>query len=995
MEIIMIKRTSLHRGKKCLFSLLLTMYVSSVFAIDPVTITGVVTESEKSEPLIGVSVVAKGTGKGVVTDLDGHYSLTFVPEKDSVLTFNYLGYKTVERKWKGKSVINVVMDNRSKDLNEVVVVGYGTQKKGDITGAVSSISKQRIDDMVSTDITQMIQAAVPGLNVMTTAAGADPGDGALMLIRGRNSITASNDPLIVLDGIPYNGSISDINPSDVESISVLKDASAAAIYGSRGANGVILIQTKGGEEGKVKVKYNGFYSIQDVANFPHIMTGDEYYQYKDKWGTATDEVDAEGSSSLSAFERAVYDSGSWKDWTWQDLLLRQGLSTRHNLSISGGTKDTKFNFSAGFLNTKGIVINDNYKRANTRLNLTTNIIKWIRLETSTMLTYADKSGAKPPFVDVFNKSPLVKPFNDDGSINIHPDPTFPNRLNPLECLLYDDLNRTYVASTNNALNFDFPFLTGLSYRLNTGVQYRSQEQDSYMGRNTGKGGVYGGQGQIKDILKYSYTVENILSYKRDFGLHSLFLTGLFSVESNTIKTNTLLGQDFPNDKLSWYGISQAKLVTPTIDYSLANLMSQMFRLNYSYDNRYTFTGTVRRDGYSGFGLDTKWGTFPSAAVGWTVSNEKFFKGATNVMNTLRLRVSYGENGNQAVKPFMSMNTLGNMDYVSGGTMAPGYYINQLGDPLLSWETTRATNIGLDFGFLRSRITGEFNIYRNNTYNLLLDRAVPSPNGVDERYQNIGKTRNEGIEFAVNSTNISIRKFRWTTTANFALIRTQIIDLYGNKQDDIDNKWFIGQPIKVNYDYWITGVWQLDEADLAAIYGAQPGFAKYDDKNNNLQYDPGDRQVIGSPEPNFTWSFINTFTYRQFNLSVFLYGATGMTKLNPFMAKNIFVPKNFWTPDNPTNDYWTKDVSYANQYISGKVFPSVYQNADFARVKDITLTYNFPSKIVQGIKADKLSVYFTTKNPFTFTKWKGMDPELDEQRAIPVQREFILGLNVNF
>ena len=981
--------------RKSVFLLLLALS-PAIFGANPVSVSGNVTDKTDGQSMIGISIIVKGTTRGVISDVDGNFTLPLTPGQDSILTFTYIGYKPLERRWNGETVMRIVMEPQSVDLDELVVVGYGTQKKADVTGAMTSVSKQRIEDMVATDLVQIIQASVPGLNVMATAAGSDPSDGALMLIRGRNSITASNDPLIVLDGIPYNGSISDINPVDVESINVLKDASSAAIYGSRGANGVILIQTRKGEEGRVKVKYDGFYGIQNVGSFPSIMTGREYYEYKRKWTDTVDDDDDAGAS-LSNSELAVWESESWKNWKWEDLILRRGYSTRHNISISGGTRTSRYSISGGIVSTEGIVINDKYLRGNTRINVTTDVTKWLRLESSSMLTYTDKSGAKPNFTDVFNKSPLMKPYNEDGTVNIYPDSDNHNRISPLDCLLWDDQNNAYSASTNNSLNVDIPFVKGLSYRLNTGIQYNSSEQNWYRGQNTGKSGAFGGEAQVKNGMRFSYTIENIASYQRDFGKHNIFVTALYSQESAMSKANTQLASEFPNDLLSWYGISQAGKLESQFDYSQSAMQSQMLRLNYTYDSRYLITGTVRRDGYSGFGENNKWGTFPSIALAWNVSNEAFFERATDVVNSLKLRFSFGENGNQAIKPYQTISALANADYVSGGQLNAGYYPDKLGFSNLGWETTRALNMGIDFALLRSRINGEFNIYRNNTYDLLLERQISSVNGgADKIVQNIGKTRNEGIEFAVNTTNIDKRKFRWSTNLNFALISTKITDLYGDKTDDINNKWFIGQPIRVNYDYWITGVWQLDEADLAALYGAQPGYAKYVDENNSFTYDAADRQIIGSPEPNFTWSVINNFTYRQFTLSVFVYGAAGMTKANPFKQRNIFIQHNFWTPDNPTNDYWTKDDNNANQYIGGRtITPSVFEKADFVRVKDITLSYAVPAKVLRKISFDKLDVYVTAKNPFTFTQYTGMDPELDTQRAIPVQREFIMGLKVSF
>ena len=959
-----------------------------------VKVQGTVVDATTKETLPGVICKVDKSDKAASTDIDGRFEIELKPGTDQILIFHYLGYESAAIPWKGEKTINVEMNVSIEALEETVVVGYGTQKKSDITGAISSVSKDRINKMVSTDLAQMIQGSVPGLNIMATSAGANPeGQSGLMLIRGRNSITAGNDPLIILDGVPYYGSISDISSTDIESIEVLKDASSAAIYGSRASNGVILINTRQGEESDIKIKYDGFYAFQSIANFPHIMTGDEYVAYKQNWVDDGDDTDAD-DMGLNSAEQSVYDDGSWRDWTWKELLTQKGYSTRHSLSATGGTKSTKYNISLNYLNNQGVIINDKYERAQFRVNLTTKLTDWLSYTTNTMLTWSDNSGATPKFVDVFNKSPLLRPFNEDGSINIVPDASNEKRFNPLECLLYDDYNASYKVITNNS--FVAKIAKGLTYTLHTGIQYNTAEHNQYQGTNTAAMKSFNGWGSLYDKKKFSYSIENIVNFQRDFGKHGVFLTGLFALEGDTNRSTTVEGTDFPNDFLSYNGIPQAKKITTVIGKSDTRLMSYMFRANYDYNDRYLFSATVRSDGYSGFGENNKWGIFPSAAVGWNIANESFFKEAKNVVNILKLRAAWGRNGNQAISAYQSLSTLGSQDYVNGSGLAAGFTPSRLGTGSLSWETTESMNIGLDIAFLKSRITGEFNIYRNNTYDLLLQRSISSINGIQSIFQNIGATKNEGVEMALTSTNISKKNFSWKTTLNMALIRTQITEIYGDGKDDIDNKWFIGSPIKVNYDYYITGVWQNDEVGLASLYGAKPGYAKYDDLNNNGTYDSDDRQIIGSPEPNFTWSLNNQFTYKGFDLIVYVYGAEGMVKYNPFYARNILVPHNWWSAENPTDDCWSKDEKQANQYIAGKtITPGKYEDASFVRIKDITLSYTLPYKAVSALNISNAKVYFSGKNLFTFTKYTGMDPELDEQRAKPVQKEFVLGVSLTF
>ncbi len=975
------------------FLLLLLITVISVNVMAQRKITGKVT-SVLNENLGGVSIKVKGSSAGTSTDNAGVYTIA-VPKDRDILQFSMVGYEPKEITIGTSETVNVQLELSAKSLDDIVIVGYGRQKKSDVTGAVTSIPKERIDNMTRTDVLQLIQGAAPGLNISTTAAGANPESGAVLLIRGRNSISASNDPLIVLDGVPYNGSLSDLNPSDVESIEVLKDASSAAIYGSRGSNGVILIQTKKGDKGKMRIRYDVFYSLQSVANFPHLMNGDEYYLFKQGFDP-TDEA------AITPSELAVYNDGSYKSFTWKDLIMRQGTNMQHNLSLTGGSDKTTYVVSMSYLGTKGIVVNDQYKRGTARINVTSGLTKWLTLGSNSMLTFANNSGATPSFIDMFNKSPLARPFNADGSINITPIADDPRKINPIETSLYDDLKKKYAVSANNYINIDVPNVKGLSYRLNTGLQYQNQEANWYRGLNTGKSGSLRGEGQTSTTIGYSYTLENIVSYQREFGRHSLFLTGLYSNEERESKTNILAGEGFPNDFLSWYGIPQANKITPGFKYFKTNLISQMFRVNYSFDKRYLITATVRRDGFSGFGADRKYGVFPSVALGWNIANEKFFDKLSKTVNILKLRLSYGENGNQAINPYQTLSQLSQGDYIDLSVPAPGYIPSTLGSANLGWESTRSLNIGLDFALLKSRITGEINAYRNNTRDLLLKRAISPVNGVNSVYQNIGKTRNTGFEFMVNSANVRSKNFTWNTNLNFAIIKTSIVDLYGDGKDDIANKWFLGRNINVNYDYKFIGVWQVEDSLAAIPYGAKPGYARYEDLNKNGVYDPGDRQVIGATEPNFTWGMTNNFTYKKMGLMIFMYGKTGVTKSNPYKDKNYLIEHNFWTRTNPTNEFWSRE-SQANRYLGRGSVPSVYENANFVRIKDITLSYDFAGKTAAtttrrgkaSTTVNTLRVYFTGRNLFTFTKWKALDPELDNQRAVPLQREYIFGLSLAF
>ncbi len=591
-------------------------------------------------------------------------------------------------------------------------------------------------------------------------------------------------------------------------------------------------------------------------------------------------------------------------------------------------------------------------------------------------------------------SPLVYAYNPDGTINITPLPDNPLKKSPLEDLLYEDIDETYQILSNNYLEIDIPWVMGLSYRLNAGIRYSNASKVYYAGMNTVAGQAVNSEGPISGGPYISTVLENILSYQRKFGKHNLFFTGLYGFEGKKKDYSSTYAKAFPSDFMGIYGMSQASYLEKAFFYEEENLISQMLRLNYSYDDRYLLTLTARRDGFSGFGKDTKWGTFPSMAVGWNISNESFY-GIKDVMNALKLRFSYGENGNQAVEPYQSIDRLDVLNYVSASNTASGYVPSDMGVPNLGWESTRSMNFGIDYALFRSRVNGDFNIYNNNTSELLLDRTISPVHGDDKITQNIGKTNNKGVEFSIASTNIQQSNFTWTMGANFAMQKNQVVSLqYGDTLDDISSKLFIGEPISSNFDYNITGVWQEDEVELAALHGALPGYAKYEDFSPDSLLTPDDRRLIGHRDPSFTWGLTNTFKYKNLTLSMFIYGMHGFIKSNPLKQANVNIPYNWWTPDNPTNDMWDKDDRMANAYwVDGGV--DVYEKADFVRIKDIILNYELPFGFIKNIGMDRATLYVSGKNLFTFTKYEGMDPELDTQRAVPLQKEYIFGVKIAF
>lgn len=956
-------------------------------------ISGTVTDPS-SMPLPGVNVIVKGTQKGASTDFDGNYSISVATGQ--TLLFSYVGFKTKEVVVGSANNYNVTLETDSAELDEIVVVGYGSQKKSDITGAVSSVAKERLEMVSNTNVAQAIQGSVAGVTVSNNSTSASGGDVSI-LIRGRNSISANNNPLIVLDGIPYSGSLSDINPVDIANMEVLKDASASAIYGSRGANGVVLVTSKKGKSGKTRFSYDGYYGVLEAANIPHVLSASEFYDFKE-----TREPDAFDPSEIE-----IYESGKGVDWI--DLSLRSGSTMQHNISVSGGSEKFNYYISGTFLDVSGIRVNDDFQRSTLRLNLEAQATKWLKIGTNTQLSYSDSSGLGPSYSDAFYMNPLTKSHDENGKLTIYPWEEDVFFGNPLENTIAENSDKRYKVISNTYFDVDLVFVPGLSYRLNTGIEFTNTRQGSYWGVNTKRGLENQGEAQVRNDFRTNVLLENIVTYKKEFGKHNLFLTGLYSFQDDVRDDHDLDSQGFPNDVLTWRQANVAALVEPSYTYQKRTVLSSMLRANYGFDNRYMLTLTGRRDGYSAFGEDNKYGDFYSSALAWNIHNESFMENSG--LSTLKLRASYGQNGNQAVSPYESLTKLVERSYVDdSGTSLPGYITdNELGNPTLGWETTSALNFGLDYGFLKNRIKGSIEAYQSSTTDLLTGRSISPFHGATEITTNIGEIQNEGLEISISANAIRTEDFSWNIDANVAFNRNKIVDLYGDKTDDVGNDWFIGKPIRVYYEYEYDGVYQLgDDIASGPQPDAEPGYAKVKDQitvdtdgdgipdatDGDINAD--DRIILGQRDPKTIAAVSMNFSYKNFGLYVMSQGAFGHIKRNDLKNDDVWGEvrrnttfKNWWTPENPTNEYYG-NIDGAN--IDGVRF---YESGDYWRIKDITLSYDFTQNVLDKIKLDKFRLYVTARNLFTITNYEGLDPEFTGTRAAPLQKTFTLGLNVNF
>ncbi len=958
-------------------------FFTNVFAQTSV-VTGTVT-AEDGKPVENVSVTLKGTTTGTTTSGSGTYRISVPKPTGNILVFTSIGY-TEKEIIQSVSTLNVQLAKTSQSLNDVVVVGYGTQKRKDITGSVVTLDRQRLENMPNANVLQALEGALPGVSINTNGGGAE-GNNASIVIRGKKSISGNQDPLIVLDNIPYRGSISDINPNDVASLTVLKDASALAIYGAESANGVILITTKKGSNGKPVIAYDGFYGVQNYANLPPILMGDDFYNFK-----VTREP-----NSVTLSEKNFYNSKNYTNWL--DLTTHQGHRQQHNLSVRGGSTNFKYFASLSLLDVNGITVNDKFKRASSRINLEANLTNWLTYGTNTTLGYDDRSGLSPTFSGdngayLFN--PLTTPYDSAGKLTIYPWPEDTHFANPLAPTLANSLDNTYKIFTTNYLIVKFPFVKGLSYQLNTGIEYQGREIKSYYGRNTATGLLVGGSFSQSNSTLRDYTIDNIINYENVFNKHSINFTGLYSYAENKAISNSLSSQNFPNDVLTFYQANVALLNTPSASLQKETTISQMGRLVYNYDSRYIITLTGRSDNYSGFGDNFKGAFFPSVGVAWNIAGEKFFN-ENRMINNLKLRLSYGTNGNKALSPYQTLAKLSTRNYIDGTTTAAGYVPTSFANPNLRWESNVTANIGLDFGLWKDRLSGTIDYYDAKTHDLLLKRSVSSVQGITSVTQNLGKTANRGIEIGLNSTNFQTKNFTWTSNATFTINRNKIVDLYGNQKNDTLNQWFIGYPIDVRFGYQYAGIWQLtDDTSHTAQGVTHPGYAKVKDVNGDGVINSFDRTVIGNIQPDFTWGLGNTFRYKNFSLYVFAYGVQGRHEVNVLMSDNnvnsgvryTTVIKNWWTPTNPTNDF------YANTIGANNLGAGIVQNSSFIRVRDISLSYDFKGKILQKSKLSRLRIYLETRNPFTITKWTGLDPEFTSQTAVPLQREFLAGLNIS-
>lgn len=959
---------------------------------------------DKGEPIIGANITAVGSSAGVITDLDGNYTIN-VP-LGSKLKISYIGFVTQIVKAEKQSVIKLKED--TKTLAEVVVIGYGSQRKSDLTGGIASIDNKRLNMTNSSNLMDRLAGQIPGLNI--TTGDAKPGADQTLRIRGENSLSANNSPLIVLDGIPYSGSLSDIDPNVIENLSVLKDASAAAIYGSRGSNGVILIQSKKGRKGAATVTYKGQVRLSQPQQTVDVMTPDEYIKFKQdiarlKNGYTGDQLNPENILSVS--ELVNYEKGITTDW--QDLIFRNAISHEHQVGISGGTDNTTYMGAISYLDQQGVVENSAMKRYNLNLNVTQVLNKWLTIGLQTQFIQRDGGGITPNIEHAVKQSPYGIFLDENGGYYEEPmDQSL--IINPFANVNADQDQTRRNFFVNTFAEIQFP-VKGLTARTTFGYNYRNDFTGTYYGRDTKGGRNASGKASVSNSNYWDYTWENLIKYNREFGKHRLDATGLFSVQQTQKNSSSASAESFVNDDSSYHNLNVGEK-NKTVGSSITetSMLSYMLRLNYSYAGKYMLTLTGRTDGYSAFGKNNKYAFFPSVAAAWNIASEKFMENASNWLDQLKLRVSYGSNGNQAISSYQTLDRLHLTNYIwgDGSNGVNGAYLpnNGVGNPNLKWETTRTFNVGLDFSFLNGRINGSIEAYVANTSDLLMNRTVPIMNGYKNIMDNIGKTRNKGVEATLNTVNIRQKDFEWSTNVIFQLNRDKIIELRGDGKDDITNKWFIGKPLRIYYDYDVVGIWQegdqftgIDEngKTYEIQKGAKPGSAKLLDANHDGVINSKDKVVIGSKNPSFNLALGNTLTYKNFYFSFLLNGTFKVTReLNEanigswsYDLYNYIHNADYWTPENT-------DAKYTSPVYSRFDGHSFYKDFTYVQIKNITVGYNFEPKAIKKLGISNLGINLSVENPYTFCDIRSvLNYDTSWFASYPTARSYVLGLNLTF
>lgn len=977
-------------------------------------ITGTIVD-DNGEPVIGANVSIKGTTTGTITDIDGNFSLDAM--SGATLLISYIGYETQEIAIGNQSVYNIKLLEDSQALDEVVVIGYGTQNRQAITGSITKANIDAYRDVPTNNILETIKGSVPGLNVGgTNSAGAVAG----ISVRGQNS-TSGNNPLVVLDGAIFDGSLADIPSEDIENFTVLKDASAAAVYGSRSANGVILIQTKRGRSKGTKPDFN----VNLSYGISNELKRKEVYDAKGYLQKLLDAREAEGLEAdpekidiyLQPEEAKNYNATPDHRPTLTDpfdLFRQNAYNLKANVSISNSSEFANYYISAALTDQKGVIMNDRYKNFSGRINIDSNLASWLNVGVKANYSIRDYSGTPPSMTQAAHFSPYASLYDEDGRYMQFPH-TITSFVSPYWTIATNDVDKSNILGAILNGKITIPWVKGLSYEMIYSNTLRWSDKYSFYDEYTWEGQGKNGSGTRSHSTNYSMMLDNMIKYNNTFSdKHNVDVTLLYSREHRTWESQSAHAEQFDNTVLGDNKLENGTKQTVDTGAGESGAIAWMARATYSFDKRYSITGTIRRDGCSAFSLNKKWAMFASGGLNWNISNESFMENVKPIDN-LALRLSYGSNGNQSISSYSTLAKVGTSKYIFAGD--PSYSITQgissfaLND--LGWEKTTGFNWGLDFSVLKNRLSGTIDAYFTNTTDLLFGLALPTVSGKSSITSNIGKIRNKGVEIGLHSVNIDSRDFKWTSDFAFSLNRNKVVTIKGEdndgdgKEDDlVSSGYFIGKTLGTIYNYKIIGMWQQEDVDNGTIMeGMRPGDYKLEDVNEDGKItSTDDRQFLGTSKENFRWSLTNTFDYKGFSLMVYLnsvWGGNGYylgsnTPYNDQYVNATFVNRtvfDYWTPRNTDAKYPRLDYSARARYKGTK-----YMDRSFIKLQKIALSYDL-SRFVKPYGFNNMRVSVSADNLFTFAPhWDGLDPETGAGATIsatPSIRTYQMTLLFNF
>src|SRR5665648_197847 len=1023
----MMKMNQSFLGKVCLLALFVIFSGAQLFAQK---VTGVVID-ESNTPIPGVNVVVKGTTNGVITSGDGSYSIVPGDIVKDVLSFSFIGLEPKEVEINGQQVINVQLQSSNLQLDEVVAVGYGVVKKRDLTGAVGSVNAEEIARTASSNAMQAMQAQIPGLDIQQSTG--ESGSGLNITLRGNRSLSASNSPLILVDGIEY-GSTLDINSSDIESMDVLKDASSTAIYGTKGANGVILITTKRGKAGKTKISLNSYASFNSPTNVPKVMYGDrEVQRLIDKsnyqsdvatgnWGSSSLTPEQVLTESLADFtEIGIYQDGSYTDWL--AIILQDGLTQNYELAVAGGNEKTTFNLSLGTMFEEGLLKNDAMDRYNAKVVLDHKISNIFKVGTNLLYTYkSHDSRNSSVFGQAMKMTTITHPYTQDGEIIETPNPRYAVHVNPL----MDEIPGNYQR------NIETNSLFGSSYLEVTPVKGMVLKSTFAIDRSNVRDGRYQ---DYQSVARYQspgtsfissewnsntkYTWENTMTYDTDFGssLHNMtFLLGHSMNQS--VYEQTITSGDAGREhyyKSAFYDLSKIASATTTSKYVKQSVLSYFTRVNYKFKEKYLLTASVRADGSSTLASGNQWGYFPSTAIAWRMNEEGFLQN-TNWLDNLKLRASWGVSGNAAIDPYETLQTLSSYPvyYYIGTSDITGNIPDQLGNKDLKWETTTALNFGLDFGILSNRVSGSIDYFISHTTDLLFYRTLPASSVFPTVLQNIGETKGSGLEIALNTNVVKSRNFNWDINWSYSTVKDEVYKLVEGVDRDINGNiaFIVGEPAMAFYDYEADGNWGVGEFQeyqtawearhtgeslgYSSTYGT-PGTIKVVDRNDDGLLDDDDKRIYNRT-PKHILGMNNSFSYKDFSLNVLVYA-----RLGGYISYDYNSQLNFESANWADLDYWTTTNTDAKFPNPGSLSANhtnygsslLYEKANYVKIKDISLAYNLPRNVIGQIGLGSVKLYGSLKNFITFSNIDNYDPERGGSINFPLAKQVVFGANIEF